>query len=158
MSNAQHVGPTRILVATDFSENAQHALDYATSIARAQGARVILVHALDLPDPLSMMGGSLKPMVDGHAATAHAEDLLGAEAHRAQLGQMLEAAVVLRHRPEQEILTAIQAHRADLVVLGTRGQRGVQRFLLGSVSERVSRACPVPVLIIPLPSIGEESG
>jgi nucleotide-binding universal stress UspA family protein len=149
-------GPTRILVATDFSAHAQHALDYAATIARDRGARLILVHSLDAPDPLTMVGGSLKPLIDMGAATARAEELLQAEARRAQLGQLLDVAEVRKHRPEQEILAAAQSHGADLVVMGTRGNRGVQRFMLGSVSERVARACPVPVLIVPLPAGAEE--
>ncbi len=149
-------GPTRILVATDFSAHAQNALDYAMSIARSQGAALVLVHALEAPDPLTMVGGSIKPMLDLGAATAKAEELLQAEAARVQAGQMLAASEVRRYRAEQEILSAARDHAADLVVLGTRGHRGVQRFMLGSVSERVARACPVPVLIIPLPAGAEE--
>ena len=105
-----------------------------------------------------MVGGSLKPLIDMSAATARAQELLQEEGRRAQLGQMLEVAEVRKHRPEQEILAAAASHRADLVVMGTRGHRGVQRFMLGSVSERVARACPVPVLIVPLPPGGEEGG
>lgn len=152
------VGPRRILVATDFSDNAGYALDYARAVAQASGAQVVLHHSLGLPEPHTMVGGALKPMVDVATLRAEAERHLQAEAKRAQLGQLLVATHVGRYRAEHEILAAAEAHGCDLVVLGTRGRRGVQRFVLGSVSERVARQCPVPVLVIPLPPTAPTDG
>jgi nucleotide-binding universal stress UspA family protein len=141
-------------VATDFSENAQFALDYARNVARIQGASVVLHHSLDLPDPQTMVGGGLKPMVDVQEAREEAERHLQAEAKRAQLGQMLRATSVGKYRAVDEILQAATEHDCDMVVLGTRGHRGLTRFVMGSVSERVARQCSVPVLIVPLPEPG----
>ena len=151
-SAAAPAGPRRILVATDFSENAKYALEYARSIAHAHGARVVLHHSLHLPDPHTMVGGAIKSMPDFATIQQDAEELLQAEAKRAMLGQMLEATHIGKYRPEREILAATTSLGCDLVVLGTRGHRGVERFVLGSVSERVARECPVPVLVIPLPA------
>lgn len=145
------VGPRRILVATDFSENAQYALDYACHMAHAEGASVVLHHSLDLPDPHSMVGGGIKPMVDIDAVSAEAERLLQEEARRARLGQKLVATSIGKYRAVDEILRAAAEHSCDLVVLGTRGHRGLTRFVMGSVSERVARQSGVPVLIVPLP-------
>jgi nucleotide-binding universal stress UspA family protein len=49
----------------------------------------------------------------------------------------------------QEVLAAIDEARADLVVLGTHGRRGVERFMLGSVAERVVQRSPVPTIVVP---------
>ena len=150
-STPASVGPRRILVATDFSENAKYALDYACHMARAEGASVVLHHSLDLPDPNTMVGGGFKPIVDISAVTEEAERQLHTEAKRARLGQALAATSVGKYRATDEILKAAAAHDCDLVVLGTRGHRGVARFVMGSVSERVARQSGLPVLIVPLP-------
>ncbi len=144
-------GPRRILVATDFSDNARHALDYARTVAHSQGAMLVLHHSLEMPAPHTMVGGSLKPMLDLQAVEEEAFRRLQTEAQRARLGQMLVATSVGRYRAEDEILKAAETHDCDLVVVGTRGQRGVKRFVMGSVSERVVRHAPLPVLVIPLP-------
>jgi len=144
-------GPSRILVATDFSENAQYALDYVRVLAQAQGARVVLHTSIDLPDPHSMVGGALRSLGDYETLRAEAEARLQAEAERAQLGSLLEAVHVGKYRPQREVLAAANSHACDLIVMGTRGHRGVERFFLGSVSERIVRESPVPVLVIPMP-------
>jgi nucleotide-binding universal stress UspA family protein len=57
--------------------------------------------------------------------------------------------VVLRHgTPWTEIATVAREAKADLVVMGTHGRRGVARMLLGSVAERVVRTAPCPVLTV----------
>jgi nucleotide-binding universal stress UspA family protein len=56
--------------------------------------------------------------------------------------------VLVRGRPEVEILDAASRLKVDLVVMGTHGRRGVSRMLLGSVAEKVVRSSPVPVLTI----------
>lgn len=150
-SKPASVGPRRILVATDFSDNAQYALDYAGHLAHVEGASVVLHHSLDLPDPHSMVGGGLKPMVDLDEASAEAEQMLQAEAKRAKLGQKLVATSIGKYRAVDEILRAAADHACDMVVLGTRGHRGLTRFVMGSVSERVARQSSIPVLIVPLP-------
>ncbi len=148
-SSSSTFGPRRILVATDFADYSKHALDYARAVAHAQGASIVLHTSLDLPDPHTMVGGALKPMVDLAALEQAANASLQAEARRAQLGQMLVATHVGRHRPEEEIPRVAKEHGCDLVVMGTRGHTGVERFVLGSVSERVAASSRIPVLIVP---------
>ena len=148
-SSSESFGPRRILVATDFADYSQHALDYARALAHAQGAGIVLHTSLQLPDPHTMVGGALKPMVDLAAVEQAAANSLAEEARRAQLGQTLVATDIGRHRPEDEIPRAAREHGCDLVVLGTRGHSGVERFALGSVSERVATSSRVPVLIVP---------
>jgi len=56
---------------------------------------------------------------------------------------------VLAHgEPWKEILNAAKTHKADLIVMGTHGRRGLSRVFLGSVAERVVRLSPVPVLTV----------
>lgn len=145
----------RLLVATDFSPHARRALEHARDLVRAGGGRVLLMTALDAPDPHTMVGGALKTPMDLAAARAAAEERLRAEAAAVGLGQSLEGVVVRDRRPEVEILAAADQTGADLIVVGTHGYSGMKRWLLGSVSERVLRAATVPVLLVPGPG-GEE--
>lgn len=145
----------RILVATDFSPHARTALEHARDLVRAAGGRVVLMTALDAPDPLTMVGGAIKTPLDLTEARAAAEERLRAEARAVGLGQSLEAVVVRDRRPEVEILAAADQAGADLIVVGTHGFSGVKRWLLGSVSERVLRAATVPVLLVPAPEAAD---
>lgn len=141
----------RILVATDFSDNAAYALDQVRGLLDTQGGRVVLMTALGAPDPHTMVGGSIKPHVDLAQARAEAEAKLRAEAKRAAIGQALLDVIVRDRRAEEEVLAAAEAVGADLIVLGTRGQRGFKRWLLGSVSEEITKKTEIPVLLVPLP-------
>ena len=53
--------------------------------------------------------------------------------------------------PWRQIIAGIEELKADLVVMGTHARRGVERMLLGSVTEKIVRASPVPVLTVPPP-------
>ena len=50
--------------------------------------------------------------------------------------------------PAEEVVKVAEAEKADLVVVGTRGHAGVKRLLLGSVADKVIRACRCPVLSV----------
>lgn len=141
----------RILVATDFSENARHALDRVRSLLDTQGGRVVLMTALGAPDPTTMVGGAIKPHVNLAEARKQAEAELHAEARRAAIGQALESVVVRDRRAVDEILQAARDVDADLIVVGSHGYRGFKRWVIGSVSEQVTRQSEIPVLLVPLP-------
>ena len=80
--------------------------------------------------------------------------LEAAETHVRDLGRLLQqtrrsvAAEVLRGEPASQILEAVERTGADLVILGSHGEGGVDRWLLGSVSERVARHAACSVLVI----------
>jgi nucleotide-binding universal stress UspA family protein len=59
-------------------------------------------------------------------------------------------------RPAAEIAAFAREHDADVVAMGTRGRHGENRFLIGSVAERVVRTCPVPVLTVRQLAEGED--
>jgi nucleotide-binding universal stress UspA family protein len=141
----------RILVATDFSENARHALDRVRSLLDTQGGRVVLMTALGAPDPHTMVGGAIKPHVNLAEAREQAEAQLRAEAKRAAIGQALESVIVRDRRAEDEILAAARELEADLIVVGSHGYRGFKRWVIGSVSEQITRQSEIPVLLVPMP-------
>ena len=56
--------------------------------------------------------------------------------------------MVLQGNPSQEILKSAREMEADLIVIGSRGRTGIEKFLLGSVAEKVVLQSPIPVLMI----------
>ncbi len=135
----------RILVATDFSESSQHALELALRITEKFGSELTLVHSCEAPN-YSYAAGLYLP-VDvlapiERAASARLEEAI------TQLRLRLPAAKSLLRTgiPWEEVLSAASQINADLIVLGTHGRRGLERALLGSVAEKVVRMARVPVL------------
>jgi nucleotide-binding universal stress UspA family protein len=143
-----------ILVPHDFSASANHAAAIARDEARQRGGRLLLLHVCDLPldlGPDTMLisvAGSESPITMRHyamsSAEAHLRDLA---ARLAQDG--VEAEVFVRvGKPVEEINQFAAEHAADLIVMGTHGRTGIRHVLAGSVTERVVRSSPVPVLTV----------
>jgi nucleotide-binding universal stress UspA family protein len=136
-----------ILVATDFGEPAERALDLAVELARTFDARLTLVHSWEAPS--YSYGGALYVPADFITPIEEA-------AHKHLAGALTElqrrvpnAQAVLRAGAAwQEVLAAAQESHADLIVLGTHGRRGLNRALLGSVAEKIVRLSEVPVLTV----------
>jgi nucleotide-binding universal stress UspA family protein len=135
-----------ILAATDFSETAAAALDWAAEVARPHGARIELVHALTLPAPPT----DLIPPGPGFEEEVERGARERLEATAAELRQHgLEVAACLQSGlPSQTILERAEETAADLIVLGTRGLTGLRHLLLGSTSQRVIQRAHCPVLTV----------
>lgn len=142
----------KILLATDgsmFSEAATRAL---ASQINAKGAEVLVLQAVE---PLVV---STPPqMAPGYApelAERREQQLKEAKASVAAATKILQAegfAVstrVLEADPRTAILEIAEETRADLIVMGSHGRRGLKKFLLGSVAESVARHAHCSVLII----------
>lgn len=135
---------THILVATDFSEASRCALDLARRLARESGAALTIAHTCEMPafGDLAVPADLLTPVVEN--ARSRAEELVGAirdECPRVK-------AVVRVGAPWEQILAAAEEVRADLIVMGTHGRRGLAHALIGSVAERVIRLARIPVLTV----------
>lgn len=137
----------RILVPVDFSESSVHALYRALDVAERFGARIDLLHVLEL-----------LPFLDGGAGFLTVSDLVD-NAHenlRARLDRLIQrtaaAVPVEGHLEEGHVPTTIvdvaEGRAADLIVMGMRGLSRTERFLLGSVTERVLRAASCPVWVV----------
>lgn len=135
----------RIVVGVDFSAPSEAAVRWvAHNLAPA--AEVVLVHAVDVPEPPSFLRGRF-PSRDTLADTARA----GADASLRELGARVGAdrsRLELREGRADETITAVAGEvGADLVVLGADGGHGGMRTGLGTTAERVARSASAPVLL-----------
>jgi universal stress protein A len=142
-----------ILVPHDFSAPANHAAALARDEAKAHGARVVLLHVVELPHQMTP-DTMIVPDATGAPVTVRDYAVTSAEAHLADLVARLTkdgiaaSGVVRVGNAVDEILRASETEKVDLVVIGTHGRGGLAHLLLGSVAERVVRGSKVPVLTV----------
>lgn len=139
----------RIVVGTDFSEPSHPALKAAASTARREGASVFLVHVID---PLPHIGPGLDAVMGTDALREGMEEY--AKQHLRDLRESLfvgiEVETHILYSPNSGMAMTDFAERvdADLIVVGTHGRNGIQRLMLGSVAEKVTRLAPCSVLVV----------
>ena len=143
--------PNRILVPTDFSDTASHAIRYASDLAKRIGASLSVVYADAFTPPIDY---SATVGAWGESSLARlkllAEEQLDDDA-RANINPTVPYdTVVLVATPLDGILALARESGAGLIVMGTHGRTGVRRLLVGSVTEGVMRKAEVPVIAVPL--------
>jgi nucleotide-binding universal stress UspA family protein len=139
----------RVVCPVDFSPISKRALDHAAVIARWYEAELVVLHVV--PFMPTIFG--FPAAVDSAAVAAADADAVLPELTRvvAQAETMVSAtqAMVRSGSPAVEILRYAVEAKADLLVVGTHGRTGFERFMLGSVTEKVLRKAPCPVLTVP---------
>jgi nucleotide-binding universal stress UspA family protein len=131
----------KILVATDYSASSERALETAASLATRVGAEVTVLHVIEenayaYPFP--------PPKGTREAAKRRLEETMdGLRARSFHASELLREGIAWN-----EICSSATELSPDLVVIGSRGRRGLPRFVLGSVAERVVRLSPAPVLTV----------
>jgi len=141
--------PKHLVVGTDFSDSASHALDYAVTFAKSAGAKITLVHVYELPTytyPDALVPASPEMTREIEEAARKSTD--AACARYAGSGVPMEA-VVREGKAWREIEHVALERSADLIVIGTRGRGAMARALLGSVAEKVVGTSSIPVVVIP---------
>jgi len=134
-----------ILVPTDGSEPAGAAVAHAVDLAASSGATL---HALSVVDSAAYasLDVSSEQVLEGLEARAGAAtETIAETAADAGVEAVTEVSV---GSPHEQITDYAEAVDADLIVMGTHGRTGLDRVLLGSVTERVVRAAPCPVLTV----------
>lgn len=133
-----------ILIPTDGSETADIAADRAIQIGAATGAAVHIVHVVDLTVVPDEPDGVILDAMEAEGQQAVNRIIGRAEA----AGIHAVEASVLSGTPAKAIVDYTTARDVDLVVMGTHGRSGLQRYLLGSVTEKVVRLADMPVLSV----------
>ena len=141
----------RILIPVDGSDTANRAVVAALQMARENGGRIRLIHALDELAYLSGYEYSADLLKSARAEGSRIiEDaqLMAQSAGVPADGKLVETA---GRRLGELVAEEARDWEADLVVVGTHGRRGMSRILLGSGAEQVLRLAPVPVLAVRTP-------
>lgn len=151
---------SQILVPLDGSENSERALPHAQELARVSGATLHLIQVVSHSEELDMARGGGY----GFLAAEYSQDLaeryitsrlnnageyLKEAAARLETGGIKAETAVKEGAAAENIIGYAQEKGIDLIIMGTRGQGGIQRFLLGSTTDRVLRTGHLPVLVVP---------
>ncbi|MGB9940587.1 universal stress protein [Methanosarcina sp.] len=140
----------KIMVATDGSEPVRRAVERAVEIAKISGAKLYAVYViaaggLSIPSYPKDVGWERATLeyfrTEGEEATAYVENSGKAENIEVE-------SVILEGNPADEIVDFAEKNDIDLIVMGTLGRTGIQKFLLGSVAENVVRHAKKAVLVV----------
>lgn len=139
----------RILLPTDFSDNASVATRYACGLAERFSAELHLLHAI-VSHP-----AATPEFIGGLALSSYVKESRAAV--EAALGEVLDpdweqgrsvVRTIVDGAPFLEIIHYARDNAIDLIVMGTHGRSGLPHIILGSVAERVVRKAPCPVLTV----------
>jgi nucleotide-binding universal stress UspA family protein len=134
-----------ILFPTDGSDAAETALEAAIGAADAHDATLHVLYVADTNQPsLSNVQGRVTDVLEGQGRDIVEE--AGASARNAGVDTVEE---VIQGGPSRTICDYVDGRGIDLVVMGTRGSRDIERIILGSVTERVVRNGGAPTLVVP---------
>ena len=144
----------RIMVAVDESFMTSQVMESAISLAKATGARMAICHAID---ETILAQREVAMMLPNSVGKTEARLRLGAQGF---LGRLLEAAQAAGIDAEIKLVESEEKHvsdmlinaaadwQADLLVVGTHGRRGIERFFVGSVAERLVRKGQTSLLLV----------
>ena len=138
-----------ILVAVDDSQQSEWALQEAVTWARQSGAKVHLLHVIDIA-PVLTPEFAFDDSLRRPALIDAAKELL-VKLSQAVPAELLGKKLLRDGSAEREIVDAAREEQVDLIVLGTHGRGFIGRFLLGSVAEAVVRHAVCPVLTVSHP-------
>jgi nucleotide-binding universal stress UspA family protein len=136
-----------ILLATDFSMEAERAADYAKALARRYGSTLEIAHVFD-PSIVSSYEDAIIGLPVGERRQASDEGLQKLRARLASSGVVTRALSLEAHRPATALLALAKEHHADLLIAGTQSRSGLERLLLGSTAEQLVRNAECPVLTV----------
>ena len=139
-----------ILVPVDGSETSSKAVAKAAGLAKAFGSAVTVLYVID-PYPFTGVGTDLAYGQAQYlsAATAEANQALDtAKKALEEAGVKVNTVVGEGHAVHDGIERVLKSSGADLVVMGSHGRRGLEKLVLGSVTQRVLGVVHVPVLVV----------
>jgi nucleotide-binding universal stress UspA family protein len=147
----------RILFPTDFSEGSNHALHFAVDFAKHYNAKLYILHVVY----------DVMKATDSHIPHVSADELYQ-ELDKWALSEIETCCIeeirglpdvekkVVQGIPYEEIIKMAVDEKVDIIVMGTYGRVGLDRFLFGSTAERVVRKAPCPVLTVRVPEHREK--
>jgi nucleotide-binding universal stress UspA family protein len=139
-----------VVVGHDGSDNGKYAITSAlTQFRLSTAGKVVLCHAVDLAEPIKLLGPleyvsalEQNSLMQGEVYLAEGEKLLMAGGVKKVDMQLIEA------DPAEGMITMAKDSSADLVVIGAQGHSAVQHFLIGSVSHKIATHSPCSVAVV----------
>lgn len=142
----------KILFPTDFSEGSFHALPYAVDLTKHYNARLYILHvvydvfkATDTHIPhisADELYVEISEWANKEIDTCCIEEIRG-------LSNVEK--IVLKGIPHEEIMKYAAEKQIDMIIIGTYGKKGLERFIFGSTAEKVVRNAPCPVMTVRIP-------
>ena len=140
-----------ILLPTDFSECAAHAVPVAAQLARGAGARLLCLHVVEPVVPAVGWSPVAEPLPLADISE-RLEDSATRElpklARTAECAGLDVEEVIAHGEPASEIVRVAKERGADLIVISSHGRTGLGRILFGSTAESVVRYAHCPVLVV----------
>lgn len=138
----------KILIATDGSQNSVQAINAGMEIARLSEGKAYALHVVDTSGyPPEREDQKWTKLMEEQFKTFGLEMTATVEEAAKAAGVKVEF-VTLKGHPAEKILDFAEKNAVDMIVVGSLGKNDVERFLLGSVSEKVVRNAKVPVLVV----------
>jgi nucleotide-binding universal stress UspA family protein len=137
--------PSHILAATDLTDTSHDAAAYAAALAVRLGVPMTLAHATELSVYPDGAVGLVEVVV---ADEAEVREELNRRAAILREGGATVSVECREGSPADTVLAMAAAVGTDLIVVGTKGNNGLKRLLLGSVAEQIVRLAPCPVVVV----------
>ncbi|MBE0522950.1 MAG: universal stress protein [Methanosarcinales archaeon] len=137
----------KIVLATDGSEYSSNVVKYAIELARISEAKIYAIYVVDTgvftSIPMDVAWTNMYELLkkEGDDATSKVES-------KAMAANIEVESFTVEGHPAEEIIKLAEDKSADIIVMGTLGKSGLDRFLLGSVAEKISRTSKIPVMIV----------
>lgn len=136
-----------IIIATDGSANNQKAISYGIKLAKFSGATVYAVYVVNTPSTISQDWTAGKETMY-EVMREDGEKILSRVREIGDASGVPVKEILLEGHPSSEIINFAEKNNMDLIVMGTLGKTGIEKFLLGSVAEKVVRSSKVPVMVV----------
>jgi nucleotide-binding universal stress UspA family protein len=139
----------KVLIATDGSEYTKKAIDYGIELAINTGAKLQAIYVVDTGGyksiPLSAPQECAYSILrqEGDMAIKYVAD-------RVEAAGLEVEGIIAEGHPADEIIKYAEKNSIDLIVMGTLGKSGLDRFLMGSVADKVIRNSKIPVIAVPV--------
>jgi nucleotide-binding universal stress UspA family protein len=144
--------PRKILVPTDFSEDSDLAFRMALSIAVNYQARIFLLHVISKQDLADYcLDQNIVDRVLNESIVFSNEKLQEVIGKNQQNGNIKVIPDVRKGQPYEEILKEASERKIDLIVIASHGKTGLQKYFIGSVTEKVMKEAKCPVLLVRSP-------
>jgi len=137
----------RILIPTDGSDTAKKAVLHGVELASRLGAEVCGLYVIDISAfagiPTEAVWESMRSLLEEEGKKALDVIEKAAKEKNVRVELILKEGI-----PPEDITSTAKEKNVDIIVIGTAGRTGINRFLLGSVTEKVVRTASCPVLVI----------